>query len=92
MKKNNINKGEIVIYKPKRGEIELRVKLEKETVWLAQKQMAILFEKGIPTINEHIKNIYKEKELDKNSTIRKFRIVQSEGGRQVERVGNAEDK
>ncbi|MGB9680928.1 MAG: RhuM family protein, partial [Minisyncoccia bacterium] len=43
------------------------------------------FDKGISTINEHIKNIYKEKELDKNSTIRNFRIVQNEGGRQVER-------
>ena len=85
MKKGKFNKGEIVIYQTSKKEIELRVRLEEETVWLAQKQMAILFEKGIPTINEHIKNIHKEKELDKNSTIRKFRIVQTEGGRQVER-------
>ena len=62
------------------------MRLEKETVWLTQKQMAILFGKEIPTINEHIKNIYKEKELDKNSTIRNFRIVQTEGGRQVNRI------
>ena len=78
MVKQEFNKGEIVIYQTPAKEVELRVQLEKETVWLTQKQMAILFEKGIPTINEHIKNIYKEKELDKNSTIRKFRIVQTE--------------
>lgn len=83
--KNNINKGEIVIYQTPKKEVKLDVRLEEETVWLTQKQMAILFEKGVPTINEHIKNIYKEKELDENSTIRKFRIVQTEGGRQVER-------
>jgi death-on-curing family protein len=47
--------------------------------------MALLFDKGIPTINEHIKNIYKEGELEEKSTIRKFRIVQNEGGRRVER-------
>ncbi len=75
-----MSKGQVIVYKNK-----VEVRLEKETVWLTQKQMAILFEKGIPTINEHIKNIYKERELDKNSTIRKFRIVQIEGGRQVER-------
>ena len=47
--------------------------------------MAMLFDKGVPTINEHIKNIYKERELRQNSTIRKFRIVQKEGGRIVKR-------
>ena len=61
------------------------MRLEKETVWLTQKQMAMLFDKGVPTINEHIKNIYKERELRQDSTIRKFRIVQKEGGRIVER-------
>ena len=85
MAKKDFSKGEIVIYRTPQKEVKLDVCLEKETVWLTQKQMAILFEKGIPTINEHIKNIYKEKELDKNSTIRKFRIVQTEGRRQIER-------
>jgi death-on-curing family protein len=61
------------------------VRLEEETVWLTQKQMALLFDKDVRTINEHIKNIYKERELDEISTIRKFRIVQKEGKRQVER-------
>jgi len=50
--------------------------------------MAELFKKDIRTVNEHIGNIYKEKELIKNSTIRKFRIVQKEGNRQVERIRN----
>ena len=85
MKKNDINKGEIVIYQTAKKEIKIDVHLKEETVWLRQKQMAILFEKGISTINEHIKNIYKEGELGEKSTIRKFRIVQTEGGRHVER-------
>lgn len=84
MKKENITKGEIVIYKSKEGP-KLEVRLEKDTVWLTQKQMALLFDKGLPTINEHIKNIYKEGELKESSTIRKFRIVQREGSRLVER-------
>ena len=62
MAKKDFSKGEIVIYRTPQKEVKLDVCLEKETVWLTQKQMAILFEKGIPTINEHIKNIYKEKE------------------------------
>ncbi len=84
MKEQEFKKGEIVIYQSKDGP-KLDVLLEKETVWLTQKQMALLFDKGIPTINEHIKNIYKEGELEEKSTIRKFRIVQKEGGRLVER-------
>jgi len=84
MKQDNFKKGEIVIYKSKDGP-KLDVRFEEETVWLTQKQMALLFDKGIPTINEHIKNVYKEGELEEESTIRKFRIVQDEGGRRVER-------
>jgi hypothetical protein len=82
--KDNFKKREIVIYKSKEGP-KLKVRLEDETVWLTQKQMALLFEKGVSTINEHIRNIYKEGELKEESTIRKFRIVQNEGGRRVER-------
>ncbi len=84
MKQDEFRKGEIVIYKSKEGP-KFEVHLKEETVWLTQKQMALLFDKGVPTINEHIKNIYKEGELDEKSTIRNFRIVQNEGGRQVER-------
>ncbi|MCK4353554.1 virulence protein RhuM/Fic/DOC family protein [candidate division WOR-3 bacterium] len=67
MRKNNINKGEIAIYKPKGGEIELKVKLEKETVWLMQSQIALLFDTKRPAITKHLNNIFKSKELDKNS-------------------------
>jgi hypothetical protein len=84
MIKDGINKGEIIIYESKDGQ-KLVVRLKDETVWLTQKQMALLFDKSVQTINEHIKKIYKEGELQENSTIRKFRIVQKEGKREVER-------
>jgi hypothetical protein len=59
--------------------------MEDETVWLTQKLMAELFQKDVRTINEHIRNIYEEGELAPEATIRKFRIVQTEGSRQVSR-------
>lgn len=57
----------------------LDVHLEAETVWLTQKQMAELFDKNVRTINEHIKNIFKEGELDESSVIRNFRITAADG-------------
>ena len=75
--------SDIVIYED--GTVALNAQVENETIWLSQKQMAELFGVTIPTINEHIKNIYKEKELEQISTIRKFRIVRQEGKREVER-------
>ncbi|MFZ3054574.1 MAG: virulence protein RhuM/Fic/DOC family protein [Minisyncoccales bacterium] len=74
-----LNKGEILIYKDKGNKIDLEIKLEKETVWLSQQQIATLFDKNLKTINEHIVNIFKEKELSKNSVIRNFRITASDG-------------
>jgi hypothetical protein len=68
------------------GRIRLQLKLEDETLWLTQKQLAELFEKTPPTINEHLKNIYADGELEPDSTIRKFRIVAREGTRDVERL------
>jgi len=85
MKTAEPNKGEIVIYKTKDGKTSLDVKLEEESIWLSQKQMADLFYKDVKTINEHIKNIYKERELEEKLTIRKFQIVQKEGERLIER-------
>jgi prophage maintenance system killer protein len=67
------------------GQIELTVSLDTDTVWLSQRQMADLFDKDVRTINEHIKNIYVEQELNQDPTIRKSRIVQQEGKRQVNR-------
>ena len=58
---------------------------EDENIWLTQKMMATLYDVGLPTINEHIKKIYADSELEENATIRNFRIVQKEGSRQVTR-------
>jgi prophage maintenance system killer protein len=80
--------NEVLIYTDENGEINLDVSLENDTVWLSQKQMGILLGKSTKTVNEHIKNIYKEKELEENSTIRNYRTVQIEGKREVERDVN----
>jgi hypothetical protein len=61
------SKGEIVIYQAKDKQVQLEVKLEQKTVWLSQKQMVELFEKDVRTINEHLHNTFKEKELLQNS-------------------------
>ena len=75
----DIQKGEIVIYTSEDGTVSLDTKLQDETIWLTQKQMAELFDKNIRTVNEHINNIFKEGELDKSSVIRNFRITASDG-------------
>jgi len=66
MDKNNLNKGEIAIYKNQQNEVELKVKLEKETVWLSLDQMTVLFDRDKSVISRHIHNVFQEKELDKN--------------------------
>ena len=73
--KNN----KIIIYNTADGQTKIDVRLENETVWLNQKQMAELFQKTVPTINEHIKNVFLEGELAENSVIRKFRITAADG-------------
>ena len=78
-----MNDDNVVLYND--GEIELNISLNDDAIWLTQKQIAQIFDKDTRTINEHIKTIYKDKELDKNPTIRNFRIVQKEGNREVER-------
>lgn len=83
--KKETQKSQIIIYKAKNGQTKIDVRFDGETVWLTQKLLAELFGVTIPTINEHIKNVYKEGELKENSTIRKFLIVQKEGNREVER-------
>jgi len=69
---NKENKSELIIYRTEDGQTKLQVKMEDETVWLTQDQMSELFEKSKSTINEHIKNIYEEKELAEDQTMRKF--------------------
>lgn len=64
-------------------ESSIEMRYEDENIWLTQKMMAVLYDVSIPTINEHIKKIYSDSELVEGATIRKFRIVQNEGSRQV---------
>ncbi|MFZ0930475.1 MAG: virulence RhuM family protein [Syntrophobacteraceae bacterium] len=78
--------SQIIIYQTEDGNTRLEVRMEQETVWLTQKMMAELFQVSVPTINEHVKNIYKEAELMPEATIRKFRIVQKEGQRAIGRM------
>ncbi|MDP8034137.1 virulence protein RhuM/Fic/DOC family protein [Pasteurella atlantica] len=77
--------SDLLIYKDDNGNVAIDVRLEDETVWLSQAQMAELFEKDVRTINEHIKNVFNEQELEEIATIRKFRIVRQEGSRQIKR-------
>jgi len=75
----------VVIYQSASGEASLDVRLEQETVWLSQKQMAELLDKDTDTIGLHIRNIYKEGELEPDATTEKSSVVQNEGDRKVRR-------
>lgn len=77
--------SEILLYQDRDGVIKVDVRLEDETVWLTQEQMASLFGKGRSTITEHIRNVFEEGELEQDRTCRKFRQVRQEGERSVER-------
>lgn len=77
--------SEILIYQNPDGNIKIDVRLEEETVWLTQEQMATLFGKGRSTVTEHIINVFEEGELEQNRTCRKFRLVRQEGKREIER-------
>ena len=79
------NYGEILIYQSDDGLTNIEVKVQDETVWLTQQQMADLFRTSRTNVVEHIKHIYDEGELDENSTCRKFRQVRKEGNREVAR-------
>ncbi len=76
---------QIEIYKSGNSEIEIRVQFEKDTVWLTQKQIAMVFGTEVPAINKHIKNLIKEGELIEQATVSKMEIVQEEGKRRVNR-------
>lgn len=79
------NDSEIIIYASEDGSTRIDVRMLDETVWLTQAQMADLFGKSVKTINEHVKNIFNEGELEPSPTIRNFRIVRAEGAREVTR-------
>ena len=73
------NRSEIMLYQSEDGKTRIEVRLKEETVWLTQKMMAELFQKDVRTINEHIRNIFIEKELEPDPVIRKFRITAEDG-------------
>ena len=79
------NKSAIIIYQTEDGLTKIETRLDDETVWLTQEQMALLFGKGRSTITEHISNVFDEGELLKKSTCRNFRQVRLEGNREVGR-------
>lgn len=81
----NDENGDIIIYQTDDGLTKIDVKVQNETVWLSQQQMAELFNTSRTNVIEHINNIYLEEELDKNSTCQNFRQVRKEGNRNVSR-------
>lgn len=77
--------GQILLYRSEDGRTKFDVRLENETVWLNQRQLADLFGKAKGTLSEHIKHIFEDGELDPAATVRPFRTVQREGDRDVSR-------
>lgn len=78
--------SEIILYQSEDGQTKVEVRMEGDTVWLTLNQLVEVFQKAKSTISEHIRNIFEEGELPENeATVRKFRTVQSEGAREVER-------
>jgi len=80
-----MKESNLILYSLPEGFVKVEVIFEEESFWLNQKRMADLFQVDVRTINEHLKNIFESGELQQDSTIRKFRIVQTEGKRKVER-------
>lgn len=77
--------GEVVLYQAPDGSVELRIRLERESLWLSQRQMSLLFDKDTDTIGLHLRNIYRDGELDEAATTEEFSVVQTEGTRRVRR-------
>ena len=80
-----MNDNNIVIYQSEDGKVHLDVKYNEETMWLTQQQLCELYQTSKSNVSEHIKHIFEDNELSKDSTVRKFRTVQIEGSRSVER-------
>ena len=78
LENNNVIENKFLIYEAENN-IKVEVILEEENVWLTQEQISKLYNKAKSTINEHIKNIFEEEELDKNSVIRNFRTTAKDG-------------
>lgn len=71
--------SQIILYRTEDGRTRIECRFENETIWLSQKLIAELYQKDVRTINEHLRNIFSEGELDSNSVIRNFRITASDG-------------
>ena len=69
----------IVLYQTEDGRTRVQCRFQAETIWLTQKLMAELFQKDVRTVNEHIQNVFAERELDEGAAIRKFRITAADG-------------
>ncbi|MBD3338137.1 MAG: hypothetical protein GF353_03450 [Candidatus Lokiarchaeota archaeon] len=80
------NSSEIILYTTDDGKIRIDTVIQDETIWLTQKKMAELFGVNVPAISIHLKNIYEERELERNATVSKMETVQQEGGRDVTRL------
>ncbi len=81
MTADNKNRGEIVLYHSPDGEIELKVRLEQESLRLTQREMSLLFDKDTDTIGLHLRNMYQEGELDEEVTTEESSVVQTAGKR-----------
>jgi len=77
--------SKFILYQTEDGRTRIQCRFENESIWLSQALIAELFQKDVRTINEHLVNIFEEGELHREATIRKFRIVRQEGGREVTR-------
>ena len=77
--------SEVILYQTEDGRTRIQGRFENETVWLTQRLMAELFQIGVGTVDHHLKAIYAEGELAAGATIRHYRIVQIEGGREISR-------
>ena len=82
---NENSRGEIILYQAQDGTVELDVRLERESLWLNQKQMSLLFDKDTDTIGLHLRNIFKEGELEESATTEEYSVVQIEGQRKISR-------
>ncbi|MCW0389918.1 virulence RhuM family protein [Xanthomonas sacchari] len=78
--------SELILYRSEDAQTRIQVRLEGESVWLTQAQIAELYQVSVKTISEHLRNIYAEGEVEAERTVRKLRIVQAEGERQVRRT------
>ena len=85
MSEEPLPQSEIILYQTEDGRTRIHCRFENETVWLTQKLMAELFQIGVGTVNHHLKAVFDEGELSRVATIRRYRIVQIEGGREIAR-------